>query len=62
FENTWNDYYVSPAFTLEAGKSYKVKTRTWKNTDPSAFTLSLMLGTSQTDASTFQKITDLEMQ
>ncbi|WP_287071565.1 choice-of-anchor J domain-containing protein [Prevotella sp. LMAG:51] len=62
WENTWNDYYVSPAFTLEAGKSYKVKTRTWKNTDPSAFTLSLMLGTSQTDASTFQKITDLEMQ
>ena len=62
WENTWNDYYVSPAFTLEAGKSYKVKTRTWKNTDPSAFTLSLMLGTSQTDASTFQKITDLSMQ
>ena len=62
WENTWNDYYVSPAFTLEAGKSYKVKTRTWKNTDPSAFTLSLMLGTSQTDASTFQKITDLGMQ
>ena len=62
WENTWNDYYVSPTFTLEAGKSYKVKTRTWKNTDPSAFTLSLMLGTSQTDASTFQKITDLEMQ
>ena len=62
WENTWNDYYVSPTFTLEAGKSYKVKTRTWKNTDPSAFTLSLMLGTSQTDASTFQKITDLSMQ
>ena len=39
-----------------------MKTRTWKNTDPSAFTLSLMLGTSQTDASTFQKITDLSMQ
>ena len=62
WDNTWNDYYVSPTFTLEAGKSYKVKTRTWKNTDPSAFTLSLMLGTSQTDASTFQKITDLSMQ
>ena len=62
WENTWNDYYVSPTFTLEAGKSYKVKTRTWKNTDPSAFTLSLMLGTSQTDATTFQKITDLSMQ
>ena len=62
WENTWNDYYVSPTFTLEAGKSYKVKTRTWKNNDPSAFTLSLMLGTSQTDASTFQKITDLSMQ
>ena len=62
WENTWNDYYVSPTFTLEAGKSYKVKTRTWKNNDPSAFTLSLMLGTSQTDATTFQKITDLSMQ
>ena len=62
WDNTWNDYYVSPTFTLEAGKSYKVKTRTWKNNDPSAFTLSLMLGTSQTDASTFQKITDLSMQ
>ena len=62
WDNTWNDYYVSPTFTLEAGKSYKVKTRTWKNNDPSAFTLSLMLGTSQTDATTFQKITDLSMQ
>ncbi len=58
----WNDYYISPEFTLEAGKNYKVKTRAWKNSDPSDFNLALMIGTSVTDASTFSKIADIEMQ
>ena len=58
----WNDYYISPLFTLEAGKSYKVKSCTWKNMDPSEFNLALMLGKSQKDASAFQKISDINMQ
>ncbi len=58
----WNDYYISPEFTLEAGKNYKVKTRAWKNYDPSDFNLALTLGTSITDASTFSKIADIDMQ
>ena len=58
----WNDYYISPLFTLEAGKSYKVKSCTWKNMDPSEFNLALMLGKSQKDGSAFQKISDINMQ
>lgn len=58
----WNDYYISPLFTLEAGKSYKVKSCTWKNMDPSEFNLALMLGKSQKDGSAFQKISDISMQ
>lgn len=58
----WNDYYISPAFTLEAGKNYKVKTRAWKNNDPSDFNLALMIGQSVTDASSFSKIGDIAMQ
>ena len=58
----WKDYYISPLFTLEAGKSYKVKSCTWKNMDPSEFNLALMLGKSQKDASAFQKISDINMQ
>ena len=58
----WNDYYISPLFTLEAGKSYKVKSCTWKNMDPSEFNLALMLGKSQKDASAFLKISDINMQ
>ncbi len=58
----WNDYYISPLFTLEAGKSYKVKSCTWKDMDPSEFNLALMLGKSQKDASAFQKISDINMQ
>ena len=58
----WNDYYISPLFTLEAGKSYKVKSRTWKNSNPSDFNLALMLGKSPKEVSVFQKISDIDMQ
>ena len=58
----WNDYYVSPVFTLEAGKSYKVKSIAWKNSNPSDFNLALMLGKSPKEVSVFQKISDINMQ
>ena len=58
----WNDYYISPEFTLEAGKNYKVKSRAWKNNDPCDFNLALMIGQSQTDASSFSKVADIDMQ
>ncbi len=62
WDYSWNDYYISPAFNLEAGKNYKVKTRSWRNNEPSAFTLTLKAGTSDSDASTFQTISGLSMQ
>lgn len=58
----WNDYYISPAFNLEAGKNYKVKTRALENTNPSAFTLKLVAGTSDSDASKFETVSTLNMQ
>ena len=58
----WNDYYVSPVFTLEAGKNYKVKSIAWKNSNPSDFNLALMLGKSPKEVSVFQKISDINMQ
>lgn len=48
---TFDDYYVSPAVELEAGKSYKVKVVGRTNVD--GYTLALALGTDAADASTF---------
>ena len=55
-----NDYFVSPAIKLQAGKTYTVKTNTGKAYDTPAV-LSLELGTSRTDATTFNKVSDIEM-
>lgn len=62
-EDDWgkpNDYFVSPAIKLQAGKTYTVKTNTGKANDTPAV-LSLELGTSRTDATTFNKVSDIEM-
>lgn len=62
-EDDWgkpNDYFVSPAIKLQAGKTYTVKTNTGKAYDTPAV-LSLELGTSRTDATTFNKVSDIEM-
>ncbi|MBQ8773768.1 MAG: choice-of-anchor J domain-containing protein, partial [Muribaculaceae bacterium] len=51
-----DDYYISPAFNLEAGKAYKVSTRTADNDggfDGKAATLTIKLGTSANDAASF---------
>lgn len=53
-----NDYWISPAFTLEAGKSYKVVTKS-TNMDRGSSVLTLELGTSLTNDSTFSKIATL---
>lgn len=55
----YNDYYVSPAFQLEAGKSYTVKTLTAFNNSNGALDLSLVLGTSRTDAATYSPVATL---
>lgn len=55
---TTDDYYVSPAFNLEAGKKYKVTTRVADGFYLSG-TFNLQIGTSAVDASKFSKITDL---
>ena len=62
-EDDWgkpNDYFVSPAIKLQAGKTYTVKTNTGKAYNTPAV-LSLELGTSSTDATTFNKVSDIEM-
>ncbi len=58
-EVTADDYYVSPAFTLEAGKTYKVATRVADGFYLSKDAFSLMIGTSAKDASSFKAVSDL---
>lgn len=53
---TANDYYVSPALTLSAGK-YTVKTFVAGN---DGVTVSLQMGTKADDASSFHKLADLK--
>lgn len=61
FDDTaWDDYYISPEFKLDANKSYKVKTQTM--TDGKSYELTLEYGTSLTDATTFTKFADCDMQ
>lgn len=54
--NDHADYYVSPAFQLEAGKEYAVKTLTAFNNTKGALELSLSIGTSNTDSTTYTTI------
>ena len=54
-----DDYYVSPAFNLEAGKTYKVSTRVADGFNLSGGTLNLQIGTSVNNASTYSVVTDL---
>lgn len=54
--NDHADYYVSPAFQLEAGKEYAVKTLTAFNNTKGALELSLAIGTSNTDSTTYTTI------
>ena len=55
-----NDYLVSPGIKLEAGKTYTVKTTTGKlYSTPTV--LSLEMSTSNTDATAFNKVSDIEM-
>lgn len=58
YEADFNDYYVSPAFSLKAG-TYTVKTMAFKTS--SGPTASLHMGTSATDAAGFTKVSDLEL-
>ena len=57
--NEHADYYVSPAFQLEAGKTYLVKSLTAFNNTKGALELSLALGTSATDTTTFTTVKTL---
>lgn len=57
-EESADDYYVSPAFTLEAGKTYKIATRVADGFNLSG-TFNLMIGTSAKDASSFTLVSKL---
>ncbi len=57
--NAGEDYYVSPAFQLEAGKTYTAKTLAAFNNTKGALELSLAIGTSRTDASTYNTVKKL---
>lgn len=57
--NSGDDYYVSPAFQLEAGKTYTVSTLAAFNNNKGALDVSLAIGTSRTDASTYSIVKKL---
>ena len=69
FSSDWNtnanDYFVSPLFTLEAGKTYVVKTHTATNRscfDDKTTSFTMKLGTNKKVQSTFtQTIGDIEL-
>lgn len=62
WSSTHDDYYVSPALQLEAGTVYDVKTLIGAsyNEVHQCVTMTLEVGTSASDASTFTKVADLE--
>lgn len=51
-----DDYYVSPQFNLEAGKTYKVSTRVADGFQLSGGTINLQIGTSATDAKSYSVV------
>ena len=55
-----NDYYVSPSFSLKAGKTYTVKTSSGTMYSTPA-TLSVEYTTTPTDAASFTKLSDIDM-
>lgn len=57
--NSGEDYYVSPAFQLEAGKTYTVSTLAAFNNTKGALDVSLAIGTSRTDAATYSTVKKL---
>lgn len=62
FDSPYDDYFVSPAITLEKGKTYNVATATAGAGVTTAMTLTLELGTSATDASTYTSLATLPME
>ncbi len=56
WDSQHNDYYISPALDLKAGVQYTATAKTVKNNNP---ILTLDLGTSTTDASTFSTLATL---
>lgn len=61
YSSACNDYYVSPAFNLEAGKTYTVEVNACCQQDGNASAVSLERGTSSSDMSTFTKVADLSL-
>ncbi len=57
--NATPDLYVSPAFTLEAGKTYIVNTLAAFNNTKGALDVTLALGSSATDSTTFTTVKTL---
>lgn len=51
-----NDYFVSPAIALEAGKKYKLSANTMLRNEDSNMQLSFVYGTSLTDAATYTEV------
>lgn len=59
YVSSCNDYYVSPEFTLESGKSYIAEFNICNQADGNENTVSFEQGTSSSDMSTFSKIADV---
>lgn len=56
-----DDYYISPEFSLETGKSYTAEFNICNQTDGNANTVSLEYGTSNSDMATFSKLSDITL-
>ena len=59
YSSTSDDYYVSPAFNLEAGKKYTAEFNLCSQADGEPCTVTFERGTSDTDMSTFSKVADV---
>lgn len=59
YSSSCNDYYVSPAFSLQAGKSYTAEFNICNQADGNTNTVSFERGTSNSDMSTFTKLADV---
>lgn len=56
-----NDYYISPAFSLEKDKSYTIELCVFEDNSGCEQVLSLEVGTSNTDVTSFIKLKGLEV-
>ncbi|WP_125104300.1 T9SS-dependent choice-of-anchor J family protein [Prevotella marseillensis] len=61
YSSASNDYYISPDFSLEAGKTYAAEFNICSQSDGNANTVSFEYGTSNSDMTAFSKLSDVTL-